>query len=67
MSDQAEISVLTSRIAKLEKGKDELSAFIETQVADLKDLELRRIDLALYIQTIQSHSGNWYKMTGKGI
>lgn len=62
--DQTEIDELVARIEKLEAGKNELSAFLETQVIFLKELELKRIDLGLYIQTRQAHSGGWYRSAG---
>ncbi len=59
--EEAEIQELVEQEKVLEKELAEFSKFLETQMFFLKDLELHRIDTALYIQKTQTHSVTWYK------
>jgi len=59
--EKAEIDKLQEDAETLEREMAALSKFLETQLFFLKDLELHRIDTALYIQKTQTHSVTWYK------
>lgn len=59
--EEVEIETLEKETALLEKELSEFSRFLEKQLLFLKDLELQRIDVALYIQKTQTHSITWYK------
>ncbi|CAD7972982.1 unnamed protein product [Amoebophrya sp. A120] len=59
--EEEEIVKLSGELIILEQEMTTFCGRLETELQLLKDLELQRIDLALYIQKTQAHSAIWFQ------
>ena len=58
---EKDVEALEDDVSVLEKEMIEFNKFLDVQLLFLKDLELQRIDIGLYMQKTQSHAVTWYK------